>query len=346
MTKNMKKTQETTKAISKKRMDSDFKTRLISAIFIMLFIILDISLSAIYTHTELPYKQIAGWFNWGFTILLLSAAMYELTKVMKLAQKSNWLYVASIGMGILFFIFPLEGIDNQPLYQYLSLDTWDHWYVILLFAVVMIGLVLAFGWFTTKSWKQAFIFLAFASIISLGFRGFSIIALYINQGNEGQIGDGQGRIGFNTLIFVWGTILLTDTFAYLGGRRFGKHKMAPKVSPNKTWEGAITGTCVAVGVATIYGCLFHYLLPTFSPFYSQMLKLDSIWVGLPGIMLFVIALLASIVGQLGDLLFSSLKRMEKVKDYSKLIPGHGGILDRLDSFVVVFTLMYFIILGA
>jgi phosphatidate cytidylyltransferase len=63
-------------------------------------------------------------------------------------------------------------------------------------------------------------------------------------------------------------------------------------------------------------------------------------------MLFVIALLASIVGQLGDLLFSSLKRMEKVKDYSKLIPGHGGILDRLDSFVVVFTLMYFIILGA
>jgi len=63
-------------------------------------------------------------------------------------------------------------------------------------------------------------------------------------------------------------------------------------------------------------------------------------------MLFLIALLASIVGQLGDLLFSSLKRMEKVKDYSKLIPGHGGILDRLDSFVVVFTLMYFIILGA
>jgi phosphatidate cytidylyltransferase len=63
-------------------------------------------------------------------------------------------------------------------------------------------------------------------------------------------------------------------------------------------------------------------------------------------MLFLIALLASIVGQLGDLLFSSLKRMENVKDYSKLIPGHGGILDRLDSFVAVFALMYFIILGA
>jgi len=341
MTKKMTKTNAKTNAISKKKVDSDFKTRLISAIFIMIFIILDISLSAIYTHTQLPYKQIAGWFNWSFTIVLLSAAMYELTKVMKMAQKSNWLYVVSIGLSLLFFIFPLEGIDNQPLYQYLSLDTWDRWYVILLFAIIMIGLVLTFGWFTTKNWKQTFIFLAFASLISLGFRGFSIIALYIKEGTV------YGRIGFNTLIFVWGTILLTDTFAYLGGRRFGKHKMAPKISPNKTWEGAITGTCVAVGIATIYGCLFHYLLPEYSPFWSQMDRLGhEVWIGLPGIMLFLIALLASIVGQLGDLLFSSLKRMENVKDYSKLIPGHGGILDRLDSFVAVFALMYFIILGA
>jgi len=66
----------------------------------------------------------------------------------------------------------------------------------------MIGLVLTFGWFTTKNWKQAFIFLAFASIISLGFRGFSIIALYIYRGDGINHGDNYGRIGFNTLIFV------------------------------------------------------------------------------------------------------------------------------------------------
>ncbi|MBQ9248896.1 MAG: phosphatidate cytidylyltransferase [Oscillospiraceae bacterium] len=103
-----------------------------------------------------------------------------------------------------------------------------------------------------------------------------------------------------------------DSFALFGGMRFGKHKLAPLVSPNKTIEGCLCGALASVVAGVIL-----YLLPIF-PEYS-----------LP---VFVItALLASTLGQIGDLAESLIKRMIGVKDFSNLIPGHGGMFDRADS---------------
>lgn len=110
------------------------------------------------------------------------------------------------------------------------------------------------------------------------------------------------------LMFV---IWATDTGAYLVGRTWGKRKLVPVISPNKTWAGfwggTLLGTLVGVGIVLLFGSLFSWQ---------------------EGLLL---ALLLSLAGQIGDLVVSLLKREVGVKDTGNLIPGHGGLLDRLDS---------------
>ncbi|HOB25811.1 MAG TPA: phosphatidate cytidylyltransferase [Bacilli bacterium] len=121
---------------------------------------------------------------------------------------------------------------------------------------------------------------------------------------------------YNKYIFLWLVIIacMTDVFAYLGGMLFGKHKLT-KISPKKTIEGSIIGTLFGATIGSLY-----YIL-MFHPH---------------DIILFVImSILLSIIGQFGDLFFSLIKRENNVKDYSKIIPGHGGILDRVDSLVFI-----------
>ena len=114
---------------------------------------------------------------------------------------------------------------------------------------------------------------------------------------------------------------LTDIFAYLVGSRFGRHKLAPRVSPGKSIEGALGGLFVTV--------IMLFLL--FSRFFSDSL----------GFVLYLIAV--SVLGQFGDLSMSAVKRVAGVKDFGKIFPGHGGILDRLDSLMypLAFTWLLF-----
>ena len=117
-------------------------------------------------------------------------------------------------------------------------------------------------------------------------------------------------------IYVFLIAILTDTFAYFGGRLFGKHKLIPSVSPNKTIEGSIIGSIFGIIIPAIY---YMYMI---SP-------------GMNFLLILLITIILSILGQLGDLLFSSIKRYYKIKDFSNIMPGHGGILDRLDSSSVI-----------
>ena len=121
------------------------------------------------------------------------------------------------------------------------------------------------------------------------------------------------------LVFV--TSWVNDTFAYFTGVLFGKHKMVVKLSPKKTWEGAVGG----VLTATIVGFVYGYLVS------AKMTEVFVHPVYTFGIASFVGAIL-SIIGDLGA---SAIKRSYNIKDYGELIPGHGGILDRFDS--VIFT---------
>lgn len=114
---------------------------------------------------------------------------------------------------------------------------------------------------------------------------------------------------------------MTDTFAYVIGSAIGKHKLMPTVSPNKSIEGFVAGLIGGTLIATIFYILY----------------IDSSSI----ILTIVMTLILSIIGQAGDLIFSSIKRHFKIKDFSNIMPGHGGILDRLDS--IIFVLFGYII---
>ena len=119
---------------------------------------------------------------------------------------------------------------------------------------------------------------------------------------------------FMLFVLIWSS----DTFAYLTGKFFGKHKMAPKISPKKTWEGFAGGVVLTL----VLGFFVEKYFP----------ELRGNWM--------IVGLLVSIFAPLGDLVESQLKRSFAVKDSGNIIPGHGGVLDRLDSFIICAPVVY------
>lgn len=117
---------------------------------------------------------------------------------------------------------------------------------------------------------------------------------------------------------------LSDTAAYYCGKNFGKHKLSPKVSPKKTIEGSVGGLIGATVFTGVFGIIIQRyvnIMPVFN--------------------YFLIGTLCGLFGQLGDLVASSIKRYVGIKDYSNLIPGHGGILDRFDSIIFSATVVFY-----
>ena len=135
------------------------------------------------------------------------------------------------------------------------------------------------------------------------------------------------RLGANTpkaawILLVFVIVWITDSGAYFVGCSFGKHKLAPKLSPKKSIEGALGGLAAAIVGTMLFGLV---------------LKLCGCWVHFGALAL--CGLLGSVAGQLGDLAFSAIKRECGVKDYSNLLPGHGGMLDRFDSTIFAAPLL-------
>ncbi|MHB8468538.1 MAG: phosphatidate cytidylyltransferase [Gaiellaceae bacterium] len=127
---------------------------------------------------------------------------------------------------------------------------------------------------------------------------------------------------FTVLLTVWGA----DTFAYFGGRLLGRHKLAPSVSPGKTWEGFAIGSLVGVFIS-------------FVALYDTRRSFLSVW---QAVVLGVAVVLAAVAG---DLFESMVKRDMEVKDTGRLLGGHGGMLDRLDALLFAAPAAYFLVLG-
>ena len=127
---------------------------------------------------------------------------------------------------------------------------------------------------------------------------------------------------------------VTDSFAFLVGRKFGKHKMTPHISPKKSWEGAIGGVVITAAINVLV--LLGYSLV------AKAMGQPDFWMASPLKYLYIvpISMLLSVVSIFGDLAASVLKRNLGIKDYSNLLPGHGGIMDRFDSCVFVLPVLY------
>lgn len=130
---------------------------------------------------------------------------------------------------------------------------------------------------------------------------------------------GSSAQGPALLLFALVIVWVSDTAAYFAGRAIGKHPFAPKLSPNKTWEGAVAGFVASLAVAF-----------AFMP-----------WVNVPLVHLLAMAALGNIAGQVGDLLESGYKRSAGIKDSGSLLPGHGGVLDRIDALILAIPVVWY-----
>lgn len=226
--------------------------------------------------------------------LLALTALYEILKM-------NRIHIFSIP-GILSLIALSIVIMPRADYSYVTVITDAQVDMIIVMALLMLS-------FTVIS-KNRFSFVDM---------GFCVLAVaYIGIGFMYFYETREAGIIFilYALLIVW----MTDTGAYLAGRTFGKRKLWPQISPNKTVEGFIGGILSSVLLAVIFS-LFGLI--------------DN----LPIYLLMIYTMILSAAGQLGDLVESALKRHFDVKDSGHLLPGHGGVLDRFDSFIFVLPLM-------
>lgn len=244
-----------------------------------------------------PFVIIGGW---PFTLMIYAIAtigLFELLRMRDIELFSVPGILTWIALAIILMPSSLE-IQLYEMIGYSKIE--------LVFMVVLLLLIV------TVISKNRFTFDHIA---------FSVLGvLYIGIGFHYLIETQLFGIKFvvYALIVIW----MTDTGAYFVGRKFGKRKLWPDISPNKTIGGAIGGIVSAI----IFACIFNYFVPIASSY----------------LILIVVTLIASIVGQLGDLVESAIKRHYDVKDSGKLLPGHGGILDRFDSLLFVLPLLHFL----
>ncbi len=237
----------------------------------------------------------ATWFG-GLAFRALAAAIallvyYEWSTITRLAEADfrgnafGWLSVAVIA-GLVVF-----GFDELALP--------------VLIGATVIGVVYALV-LRTSGWLPG-------GIVYSGLTAISLAAIR-----------GDGGDGFAAMVFIFAVVWATDILAYFIGRAIGGPKLAPSISPGKTWSGAIGGAVSAV----IAGTLVH----------MAFFPLNGLWVP-------VIALVLSVFSQVGDLFESFIKRRFGVKDSSRLIPGHGGVMDRVDGLVFACFAAFLIALG-
>ncbi|MCC8169166.1 MAG: phosphatidate cytidylyltransferase [Oscillospiraceae bacterium] len=143
------------------------------------------------------------------------------------------------------------------------------------------------------------------------------------------------NMGTEWMLIIFISAWSTDTFAYFSGRFFGKHKLIPHVSPNKTVEGSIGGIIGAVIVCSIYFCIYMIIqgsdMGTVAKWLPMCIGLGAATGGIGGVF-----------SQAGDLVASSIKRDEDIKDFGWIFPGHGGFMDRFDSVIFIAPIIFVI----
>ena len=237
----------------------------------------------------------ATWFG-GLAFRVLAAAIallvyYEWSTITRLADEDfrgnafGWLSIAIIA-GLVVF-----GFDELALP--------------VLIGTTVIGLVCVLA-LRKSGWLPG-------GIVYSGLTAISLAAIR-----------GDGAQGFAAMVFIFAVVWATDILAYFIGRAIGGPKLAPSISPGKTWSGAIGGAVSAV----VAGTLVH----------MAFFPLNGLWVP-------AIALVLSVFSQVGDLFESFIKRRFGVKDSSRLIPGHGGVMDRVDGLVFACFAAFLIALG-
>jgi phosphatidate cytidylyltransferase len=253
----------------------------------------------IFAFTAMPVVAFLLWFGdytrWALLLFLGAVAAYEWAKMVS-AVYDGKARLISIVSPICAVALTMPWLGNECRgYMLPALAT-----------VILLYISIAFAYIDVKN-LFPWLVLQISGPIYIGLWGGMSINLFK---------PGQGVEECSKYLVVVTTLWACDSAAYFAGRFLGKHKFSPQISPKKTWEGAIGGTIFAI---------FWFWIWTRTGFGPTVLDISlGVAVGL--------AFVISVVGQIGDLLISALKRWSGIKDSGELFPGHGGVLDRADSY--------------
>lgn len=199
------------------------------------------------------------------------------------------------------------------------------YYVIIRFEKTEYLMVLFIGFLICLMGAYVFTFPKYKALdMMVGFFGLFYVVLMLSYIYQVRMMPDGKYVVWLIFLCSWGC----DTCAYLVGVMFGKHKMAPVLSPKKSIEGGIGGVIGAGLLGFLYATIFK----------------DNLIIDNANIVFPIVCAIAAIISQIGDLCASGIKRDHDIKDYSKLIPGHGGILDRFDSVIITAPIIFYLIL--
>ena len=252
--------------------------------------------------------------NWLFTLLICAVALLALTEYLALAAGYGYepFRAMTYLLMLTFYGIVFWGTSNPSPQGILVLLAMVFFFAFAPFVYLCAGM--------PRKDMRSVLPGGAISYISLPYIGFSLACLVIMRIMFG---------GWFFILFTFFVVWVGDTAAYYVGRSFGRFKFAPTISPKKTWEGAIASVVGAIIVGL--------LLVQFGPEISRglvkirLLSAPETFSETPIWMTVVLAALINIAGQLGDLLESLIKRGAGVKDSGSLLPGHGGVLDRIDA---------------
>lgn len=313
----MKKNKITPNNLSKE-MKTSMKTRIIGAIIGVLILA--------------PAVLFGDWLFFIALAVIVFIANFEVVDCGK-RQYSKSLYVVTIFLGYLLVYWPLfraflNGEHSfESWHAYIYFDT-----LYLSLLVLLVGIIMLFCMVILDknfSVRDACFLFTFTIIINLGLQSLLFIRYAPLSSNINNEFDSIQRAFNSSTLFAYCALgtFATDIGAYFVGVFFGKHKINERISPKKTYEGFFGGIVISALLTMAFAFIFALCG---YPILEGVFDIEH-WYNIVSL-----SIIMPFVGTLGDFIFSSVKRHYNIKDFGNVIPGHGGILDRLDSLIFVF----------
>ena len=254
----------------------------------------------------IPFVILGGWYYTTFVCLLTYLAGYEVLNMMEIEENrfKKLKYVAPLWNVLTVIAAATEPSLVLP--------------IVVLVSVVYAALCIINKQFSINSTIKL--------VFTYFYTGLTFSFIYTLRT---PFAEGYFNAGLYRLLLLCIFVMFTDIGAYTFGLLFGKRKLCPEISPKKTIEGAIGGL-----VSGVIGGVAFYFIISKSVLHTSLLNIPSDWhIVFEILAVSLIAVIISVATQIGDLVASKLKRHYGIKDYGKIFPGHGGVMDRFDSMI-------------
>ena len=314
-------------------------TRIITGVFLALVFV--------------PAIILGGWYFFFFSVLLALLASIEIVRasnIRGLLRVLIYFVTITFTLGIIYYtmfqtnITEIKGLGSDAFKEPDFLPNTFHDIKLSIMLITLMLCVYFLISFATEPFHIAYVFyfVTMILVLAIGIQSFLFLRYspfhYFKESltAEGQWPDSliyskNFKYVQSTFLFVYVIlgVIFNDMGAYFIGLLFGKHKMNERISPKKTWEGFIGGVVFSIIVSTMFALICALVGKPILPIFDIQHLYYVI----------VISLLIPLISDVGDFVFSSVKRTFGVKDFSNLLPGHGGVLDRIDSLIFASALV-------